>query len=236
MEPQPHKSATSKHKDLLDLNMADKQKYVPVIKEPQYVPVVKVGSKKAKASPSPKPANKSTREYGAQRAEQKRRDKVVNTLIDLIALESRSEGVPGMAVVAKSILNRKKYIEEGKDWEGFPVYKNAYWTKGKSDIMSIITAKDQYEPMNPDGTLRYDDQDPLTQQDRDQSRMALNIALNDQEYAKMVEATGLPQEAFYASGFRTKTAKDDPSQNVGNFIYKNHIFNTATGTEKPSKK
>jgi uncharacterized protein YaiL (DUF2058 family) len=141
-----------------------------------------------------------------------------------------------MALVAKSILNRRKYIREKKDWEGVPVYKNAYLTNGKADLMSILTAKDQYQVMNPDGTPRYDKQNPLTDQDRVNARNALNIALDVEKYAQLAQQEQWPEEAKYITGFRTRTAKDDPSQNVGNFLYGNHIFNTATGTKKPYKK
>jgi hypothetical protein len=209
--------------------MADKEKFVPIVRVGGSAP-------KPKAQPKPAATNVSTKEYGAQRAEQERRDKIVGTLVDAIALEARGEGVPGMALVAKSILNRRKYIREKKDWEGVPVYKNAYLTDGKADLMSILTAKDQYQVMNPDGTPRYDKQNPLTDQDRVNARNALNIALDVEKYAQLAQQEQWPEEAKYITGFRTRTAKDDPSQNVGNFLYGNHIFNTATGTKKPYKK
>lgn len=213
--------------------MADKQKFVPIVREGGPAP-----KPKAEPKPKPKPAvtGKSAQEYAAQRAEQARRDKIVGTLVDAIALEARGEGVPGMALVAKSIINRQKYLREKKDWEGVPVYKNAYLTDGKTDLMSILTAENQYQVMNPDGSPRYDKQNPLTEEDRINAKRALGIALNPERYAELAQQEKWPEESMYITGFRTRTAKDDPSQNVGNFLYGNHIFNTATGTAKPYKK
>ena len=180
--------------------------------------------------------NKNAQEYASGRAKQKKEMESVPFLIDLIALESRGEGITGMSIVARSILNRQKYLQEKKDWEGVPVYKNAYLTDGKTDMMSLLTASGQYEPVRSDGKLDYDEQDPITAEDRDKARHALIIASNPELYADLVDAEQLPQEAFYATGFRARKAKEDASQNIGNFTYKGHIFNTATGTKKPYKK
>ncbi len=180
--------------------------------------------------------NKNAQEYALRRAEEKRQMESIPFLIDLIALEARGEGIDGMSVVARSILNRQKFLKEKKDYQGDPVYKNAYLTKGKTDLMSLLTAKNQYEPVNSKGQLDYDAQDPITEKDRDYARHALTIASTPKLYAALVEAENLPEEAFYVTGFRTKKAKEDASQKVGNFTYKNHIFNTATGTKKPYKK
>jgi hypothetical protein len=67
--------------------MADKEKFVPIVRVGGSAP-------KPKAQPKPAATNVSTKEYGAQRAEQERRDKIVGTLVDAIALEARGEGVP----------------------------------------------------------------------------------------------------------------------------------------------
>ena len=180
--------------------------------------------------------NKNAQEYALRRAEEKKEIESVPFLIDLIALESRGEGIDGMSIVARSILNRQKFLKEKKDYQGDPVYKNAYLTNGKTDMMSLLKASGQYHTVRSDGKLDYEEQDPITAEDRDKARHALIIASTPTLYADLVDAEKLPQEAFYVTGFRTKKAKEDASQKVGNFTYKNHIFNTATGTKKPYKK
>ena len=102
--------------------------------------------------------------------------------------------------------------------------------------MSLVT--DNYTNPEINGTFNgwCGNCNPLTDQDRINARNALGIALNAEKYAQLAQQEQWPEEAMYITGFRTRTAKDDPSQNVGNFLYGNHIFNTATGTAKPYKK
>jgi hypothetical protein len=209
--------------------MADKEKYVPI---------VRVKPQRVKAEPKPS-ANKSAQEYASLRAKKAEADNEMQILLDSIALEARGEGIEGMALVARSILNRKKYLDEKKDWEGVPVYKNAYLTKGKTDLLSILRAPGQYAVIDPKTKMPdYEGQkkNPLLDRDRMSAAVALGIARDDEVFGKFIAERGIPELAKYATGFRTRTAKDDPSQNVGNFTYKNHVFNTATGTAKPKKK
>jgi hypothetical protein len=176
-----------------------------------------------------KVANKSAAQYGIDRAEQKRRDDVVNYLVDAIALEARGEDVPGMALVAKSIINRRKYLKDKRDYKGRKVFGNAYLTDGDYSIMGILKADKQYQVVGKDGNLRYDKQKPLTDEDRQKARHALAIATRDDAFAELAKQEGWPSQAFNVTGFRTRKAKEDKSQNINNFTHKNHVFNTATG-------
>ena len=66
--------------------------------------------------------NKNAQEYALRRAEEKRQMESIPFLIDLIALEARGEGIDGMSVVARSILNRQKFLKEKKDYQGCLLY------------------------------------------------------------------------------------------------------------------
>ena len=96
----------------------------------------------------------------AQRTLERRKQREKNFLIDAIALESRGEGIAGMALVARSILNRSKFIKQRKDYHGRKMYGNEYLTKGSSNIIDILRAKNQYQVVDKNGNLKYSTEFP----------------------------------------------------------------------------
>ena len=141
-----------------------------------------------------------------------------NLLLRMMLAEASGEGELGMALVARSILNRSGIVQS----QGNP---GLYMAKSGS-LTDIMLAPGQFQPIS-DGRIKQD----RTQAELEQAKRALAIAQNTSDLRGRLEAQGVPAEDITklvsATGFRTGDAFNDESQNVNVVKFKNHVFNTA---------
>ena len=141
----------------------------------------------------------------------------------LVAAEAETEGLLGMALVARSVLNRTGLIQSGKASTGTFLAKN-------DTITGVIMGRNQYQPIS-DGRIN-NNFGPITLENAEK---AIKLAQSINELKAALRAEGYDQgdiaKLISATGFRTGAAFNDPSQNVNVVRFKNHYFNTAGNTE-----
>ena len=141
----------------------------------------------------------------------------------LVAAEAETEGILGMALVARSVLNRTGLIQSGKASTGTFLAKN-------DTITGVIMGRNQYQPIS-DGRIN-NNFGPITLENAEK---AIKLAQSINELKASLRAEGYDQgdiaKLISATGFRTGAAFNDPSQNVNVVKFKNHYFNTAGNTE-----
>lgn len=137
----------------------------------------------------------------------------------LVLAESGGEGILGMALVARSVMNRAGLIQSGQASTGTFLARDP-------SITGVIMGRGQYQPIS-DGSINT----PRSQGQLEQAQQAINIASNPADLRGRLEATGKSSDEINklmaSTGFRTGSAFNDPSQNVNVTKYKNHYFNTA---------
>ena len=137
----------------------------------------------------------------------------------LIAREAIGEGKLGMALVARSIDNRYDLISDDL------VRPGEFNSRGKS-LKDIMLGSGQYEPVGTGKVLN-----PLTKAEKKKVREAISLAKNTEKLTEELRKQNKSEKEISnflnSTGFRTLTAKDDPSQNVNRTQFKKHIFNTA---------
>ncbi len=137
----------------------------------------------------------------------------------LVYAEAGGEGIMGMALVARSVLNRAGLIQSGKASTG------TFLAKDKT-ITGVIMGRNQYQPVS-DGSINR----KRSQAQLDDAQKAIDIALNTADLRGRLEAEGMDANSINkllaSTGFRTASAFNDASQNVNVTKYKNHLFNTA---------
>jgi len=142
-----------------------------------------------------------------------------NLLQRLVLAEAGGEGTTGMALVARSVLNRAGLIQSGK------VGKGMFMANDKS-VTGVIMGRGQYEPVRK-GSIN----DARSAEQMAQARKAIEMARNPTSLRGTLESDGMrPENVNYlmgSTGFRTGSAFKDESQNVNVVKYKNHFFNTA---------
>ena len=152
-------------------------------------------------------------------ADAKMGSKEYNLLQRLVIAEAGSEGKIGMALVARSVLNRAGLIQSGKVGPGM-------FSANDKSVTGVIMGPGQYQPVR-DGSLNK----PRTEQQMLDAKKAIEMARNSASLRGNLEAEGIPAGQINylmgATGFRTGSAFNDPSQNVNVVQYKNHFFNTA---------
>ena len=136
-----------------------------------------------------------------------------------VAAEARGEGTIGQALVARSILNRAGLIQSGTVGKGT-------FSANDSTITGVIYGKNQYQVVR-DGSINKN----FSKAELDSARKAIAIARNPADLRGRLEAQNIPpneiNSAMAATGFRTGSAFNDPSQNVNVTKFGNHYFNTA---------
>ncbi len=141
------------------------------------------------------------------------------TLLRLLHAEAGGEGILGMALVARSVLNRQELINSGK-------IKAGEFNAKSGSLTDIISAPSQYQPYG-EGKLNNE----LSASNKEKAMQALNLALNPEELKKQLQAAGKStteiNKLMASTGFRAGSAFNDPSQNVNNVVLGNHTFNTA---------
>ncbi|AOO17005.1 hypothetical protein RW220110_013 [Cyanophage S-RIM12_RW_22_0110] len=142
-----------------------------------------------------------------------------NLLQRLVLAEAGGEGKLGMALVARSVLNRAGLIQSNKVGPGM------FMAKDKS-VTGVIMGRRQYQPVE-DGSIN----DARSSTQMAQARDAIEMARNTTSLRGNLEAEGMRAENINylmgSTGFRTGSAFNDESQNVNVVKYKNHFFNTA---------
>jgi len=137
----------------------------------------------------------------------------------LIAAESSGEGELGMALVARSVLNRVGLIQSGEASTG------TFQANDKT-LTGVIMGKNQYQPVT-DGSIN-DKFEPRT---LEKSENAIKLAQDIDKLKAMLKTEKISDsdisKLMASTGFRTGGAFVDQSQNVNVVQYKNHYFNTA---------
>ena len=156
---------------------------------------------------------------GKRKVEQKKIDKSeFNLLQRLILAEARGEGMTGMALVARAVLQRQALIRQ----TGNPGMFNS---QGDT-LTDVIMGKGQFASIS-DGSV----DGKFSEDEYKRAALAIGLAQNSRSLRDKIMAQGFDQAVadnlVAATGFRTKSAFQDKSQNVNNVKYGNHIFNTA---------
>jgi spore germination cell wall hydrolase CwlJ-like protein len=140
-------------------------------------------------------------------------------LLRLMIAEAGGEGEVGMAAVGRSVLNRAGLIQSGEVRAGT-------FNAASGSIMDVINAEGQYQPVR-EGKLKRD----LSPEERARAKKALEMARNQASLRGNLEAQGLAADQINkimaSTGFRTKTAGYDASQDVNTTALGAHVFNTA---------
>tara|TARA_Y100000022_G_scaffold49377_1_gene41806 strand:- start:2104 stop:4968 length:2865 start_codon:yes stop_codon:yes gene_type:complete len=144
----------------------------------------------------------------------------------LVLAEAGGEGMLGQALVARSVLNRAGLIQSSVVGPGM-------FNAKSGSVTDVINASGQYQPVpssingNGNGSINK----PRSEAEMAAAAKAIKLAQNPAGLRGMLEAQGLgPDQINYlmaATGFRTGSAFNDPSQNVNVVKFKNHYFNTA---------
>ena len=136
--------------------------------------------------------------------------------------EAGGEGIEGMALVIRSILNRYSLLQSQN-----PSLFNA---RGGS-IEEIISASGQYETYSNGSLSRA-----IPKKDRVIVKEALQLARNTEELGDVLLASGVSEQdigpLLNATGFRTPEARPDASQEKEVTSFRGHLFNTAGVPDK----
>jgi spore germination cell wall hydrolase CwlJ-like protein len=137
----------------------------------------------------------------------------------LVTAEAGGEGLLGMALVARSVLNRAGLIQSGKATTGTFLAKD-------SSVTGVIMGRNQYQPVS-DGSINR----PRSESQLKTAQDAIDLALKPDSLRARLKTEGLSADQITklmaSTGFRTGSAFNDPSQNVNVVKFKNHYFNTA---------
>ncbi len=135
----------------------------------------------------------------------------------LVLAEAYGEGELGMALVARSVLNRMAMLQSGTVSPGY------YLAKGTS-LRHVILASRQYEPVS-NGAINK----PFTAAQFAAAARAISMAQDTQALQRALLAKGQTaaqtEKLIEATGFRTPTAFNDSSQNYNRVRIGNHVFN-----------
>jgi hypothetical protein len=140
-------------------------------------------------------------------------------LLRLINAESGGQGKLGMAAVGRSVLNRAGLVQSGNIGAG-------QFNAASGSVKDIINATNQYQPVR-EGKLNR----ALSPSQRSAALEALNLAKNPELMRQQLLTSGKSEsevnKIMAATGFRTGSAFNDPSQNVNVTKLGDHYFNTA---------
>jgi len=145
-------------------------------------------------------------------------------LQQLVLAEASGEGKLGMALVARSVLNRAGLIQSGTVGPGVFLAQDG-------SIYGVVMGDGQYTPVS-DGSL-------YTQRSSSEMKMALDaikLAQNISQLKKELKSAGFSdadiEKLLSSTGFRNYgSAGIDPSQQVNEVKFKRHTFNTAGNTK-----
>ena len=137
----------------------------------------------------------------------------------LVLAESQSEGKLGMALVARSVMNRLGLIQSGTRSPG-------YFMANDDTLRGVIYGRNQYQPTR-DGSIDR----AYSAAQKQSAQAAINLAKDPDALRSALIGAGVSEQQarllLGATGFRTGAAFNDESQNVNVVKFKNHLFNTA---------
>lgn len=140
----------------------------------------------------------------------------------LMIAEAGGEGIEGMAMVGRSVLNRAGLVQSGKLGAG-------QFNALSGSVTDIIQAPMQYQPY-AQGKLNR----ALSAEENTRAEEAYQLMMNDPEFRKAIKSKFKLSEsdvkrAAAATGFRNYDAgaSVDATQQVNEFIAGRHTFNTA---------
>ena len=137
----------------------------------------------------------------------------------LVLAESQSEGKLGMALVARSVMNRLGLIQSGARSPG-------YFMANDDTLRGVIYGPKQYQPTR-DGSIDR----AYSAAQKQSAQAAINLAKDPDALRKALMNSGVSEEQakilLASTGFRTASASYDASQDVNVVKFKNHLFNTA---------
>jgi hypothetical protein len=143
-------------------------------------------------------------------------------LFRLMHAEAGGEGKLGMAMVARSVLNRAGLVQSGRVPAGT-------FLSNSGSIADIIYGTNQYQPVR-EGKLENN----LSESQRSSARAAYLLAKNPESLKSELEKESISdrdiQKLISSTGFRTHSADYDASQHVNSTRLGGHQFNTAGNT------
>lgn len=135
----------------------------------------------------------------------------------LVLAEAQGEGQLGMALVARSVLNRTALVRSRA------VAPGTYLARSRT-LSGIVNGRMQYEPVSSGSINRRRSAAQLAS-----ARRAIALAQDTGALTRALRARGLGDaeisRLLSASGFRARGAYNDRSQNYGRQAFGNHIFN-----------
>lgn len=137
----------------------------------------------------------------------------------LILAEAGGEGKLGMALVARSVMNRTGLIQSGKVAPGKFLAKD-------STLKGVIMGENQYTPVR-DGSINKSFSNAQLKKAADAIKLAKNIDSLKEELKSAGFSEDQITNLIASTGFRTPDASYDSSQDVNVVRYKGHLFNTA---------
>jgi putative peptidoglycan binding protein len=136
----------------------------------------------------------------------------------LVVAEAGGEGVLGQALVARSVLNRVALLRSRSLSPG------TYLARGRS-LSGVINGRMQYEPVSS-GTINR----RRSARQMSQAREAIALARDTSALRAALRRAGKSEaeinNLLRATGFRTRSAYNDRSQNYDRTGFGNHVFNT----------
>ena len=160
----------------------------------------------------------NAREKRKEGSESKDRNVEMNLLQRLVLAEAANQGDVGMALVARSVLNRQGIINSGAS--------PGLFNSKSGSLTDIINGSGQYQPVK-DGSINR----KFSQMEMERAAKAIGLAQNSNALRSRLIAAGYDESVVNkllgATGFRTKAAFEDKSQNVNRTKHGDHIFNTA---------
>ena len=160
----------------------------------------------------------NARDQRKEGSESRDRNVEMNLLQRLVLAEAANQGDVGMALVARSVLNRQGIIKSGAS--------PGLFNSKSGSLTDIINGSGQYQPVK-DGSINR----KFSQMEMQRSAKAIALAQNSNALRSRLIAAGYDESVVNkllgSTGFRTKAAFEDKSQNVNRTKHGDHIFNTA---------
>lgn len=154
---------------------------------------------------------------------------VLDIIAKLINAEAENQTEMGQVLVARTIRNRHKVLNDFKQ----PNYTYNLKPNDLPDYISIINADKQYSPVS-DGRIN----NQISKEKINRMKETWLTAADDNNYKQYLIDNSIPEEdiskLMNITGFRRFDAPEDASQNINTYRFKDHIFNTS-GYPEPVK-
>ena len=168
---------------------------------------------------------------------------VANSLFNRVALVTGGKGIGSPDNIGEGrhqLTDSATYDPSDFSPEQYRSLTATFYTAGENSrrpnrksIDSTILASGQYEPISNSKIWEVggEKDNALTPDQIAKADRAIELAKNRGQLGAMLEKEGVDRanigNFLDATGFRREDASDDPSQNVNNVQFKDHVFNTA---------